>query len=243
MHRRHIYYNGKDLADFGVYVAGYPNESRPQKDYSVEQVPGRNGDIYISNKRFKNILVSYPVLIIGDKDISGNEYMDHNLKTQDLFAWLARPESYVRLEDSYDPDVFRAAIYIQGASVETLRHMSKFELEFECKPQRFAKIGEQTITLTSATTLRNPYLFDALPILRVYGYGYLHIGPYVVQIAQHNLVYIDIDCERQDAYKGARNCNPLIAVTEFPKLGAGDNTITFDNTITRVDIMPRWWTL
>ena len=56
----------------------------------------------------------------------------------------------------------------------------------------------------------------------------------------------DIDLEVGEAYKmnGSKivSLNKFILLpTDFPTLKAGDNTITFDNTFSKVEIVPRWW--
>lgn len=58
--------------------------------------------------------------------------------------------------------------------------------------------------------------------------------------------YIDFDTG--EAYKinggAVISLNNLVSIpAELPKLSAGNNNITFDNTITELKIVPRWWKL
>ena len=55
-----------------------------------------------------------------------------------------------------------------------------------------------------------------------------------------------IDCDLGEAYK--YEGETLVSINQhvdlgsnLPKLGAGENEITFDNTVTDLKIVPRWW--
>ena len=55
-----------------------------------------------------------------------------------------------------------------------------------------------------------------------------------------------VDCDLGEAYyiKNGEyiSLNPYIDLgSDLPKLGVGSNTVTFDNTITELNITPRWW--
>lgn len=57
---------------------------------------------------------------------------------------------------------------------------------------------------------------------------------------------IFIDCDLGEAYTNEggvyRSLNQYIDLgSELPKLGVGENEVTFDNTITELKITPRWW--
>ena len=122
--------------------------------------------------------------------------------------------------------------------------MGKFELKFTCKPQRYLKLGEKTNDFEAAGALFNPSIFPAQPMIRVFDYGQVNIGDYSIYIANNQLPYVDIDCERMDAYYGSNNCNNMISLSsDFPILGKEETEISFDNTVTLLQIVPRWWTL
>ena len=52
-----------------------------------------------------------------------------------------------------------------------------------------------------------------------------------------------IDSELGDCYYGINNANGVVqfADNDFPVLKPGANGITFDETITGLEIVPRWW--
>lgn len=59
-----------------------------------------------------------------------------------------------------------------------------------------------------------------------------------------NPMYIDLDigeCWNEDSGTPVSINNAVSLPAELPTLPSGNTTITFDNTFTKVDIVPRWW--
>lgn len=98
-----------------------------------------------------------------------------------------------------------------------------------------------SVTVTDAMTIENPTLFDAKPLLRVYGAGTLTLGGQTITISTAD-VYTDIDCEMMDCFKDtvSKNGNVSFSGYDFPVIPPGRNVITMDG-VTQVDITPRWW--
>ena len=59
-----------------------------------------------------------------------------------------------------------------------------FDLTFSCKPQQYLKSGERRQILTGSGTVYNPTLFDARPLLRIYGTGQVIIGDVTVTVTE-----------------------------------------------------------
>lgn len=180
--------------------------------------------------------------------------------------WLHSASGYARLEDTYDPDHFMLASYVNEVDIENvLAHAGRAEIEFNCKPQRYLKSGEDTVygETGSATygesrtyTFRNRPPFPALPYIKISGTGtlnLLHNG--VVRMRLTNVSeYIEIDCELQNVYKGNENLNANASImngTDFYKFipsAAGNVIITVtpansSSSVTGLEIIPRWWEL
>lgn len=227
---------GKNLSDFNVHLSGTGTYDAPAPDVTAYSVPGRNGDLLIDNGRYSNITVEYPAFIFRNFAGSMNA----------LRAYLQSLKSYVRIEDSYHPDFYRmgrcASEFIVEA--EPSHKAGSFTIRFDCKPQRFLKRGNQPMSFSASGTIWNPTLYDAKPLIRIYGYGTLTVGDASVEITEHTSDYMDLDCDLMDAYCGSTNLNSYITVTdEFPTLPAGSTAVSFDDTITALTIYPRWWTL
>lgn len=103
--------------------------------------------------------------------------------------------------------------------------------------------GDVTVVITDGQKIVNPTLFDALPLLRVYGVGTLGLGENLIVITNADS-YTDIDCDMMDCFKGSVNKNQYVQFSgnDFPTLKPGDNLVTFSG-ITQVDIKPRWWSV
>ena len=108
------------------------------------------------------------------------------------------------------------------------------------------KTGETPITYTSGAYLTNPTLFTAKPLIRVYGSGDVTIAGRVVRVTNSTYAYVDIDCEMEECYYGANNCNSMATLktnNEFPVLNPGSNWVGLGSGITKVVLTPRWWTI
>lgn len=233
--QNYIVFDGAPLTDFGVYVSGEGTFLSPERDYDITEIPGKNGDLYFDRGRFKNVEVKYPSFIL--------EHLRKNMSG--LRSYMLKKHGYLRLEDTYHPEEYRLAVFkgpIEPDDVIWLQ-AGKFDLTFDCKPQRWLKVGEQPIELTSTTNIYNPTDFDAKPLLRVYGKGALGVGSNTLTIAQHSNAYIDIDCDLMDCYCGTTNCNSLITLSSgnFPVLEPGAHGISLGTGITKVIVWPRWW--
>lgn len=225
-------FDGVSSRDFGAIISGYKTFGLPERDEKKVEVPGRNGDLTFDNGRWKNEPITYKCLI----------YKNFAENYNNLVNLFASKVGYFRLEDTIHPDVFRIAE--RTGVIDLNMHgdyiAAGFEINFDCKPQKYLKIGEKPVTFTGNGVLMNPTYYEALPIIRVYSTGILGIGSSTIEI--HDVdEYVDIDCELENAHKGAINCNDNVSGV-FPKLKAGENNIVLDS-ISKIDIIPRWWKL
>ena len=207
------------------------------RDIEKVKVAGRNGELLLDNHRYNNVKLSYPAII-------RDNFLKHY---QDFMDFILSNKGYMRIEDSFNPDIFMLGIYTGEADAKKVERYGKdgvFNITFDRKPEKYLKSGEFPIEITSNTSIFNQYRTEALPLVRVYGTGALTIGDITITINSVN-DYVDIDCETQDAYKGTTNCNGNITLNngEFFRLKSGENAITKENTITKIVVTPRWWTL
>lgn len=232
--RNYFTLDGVDSRNFGVYISGQGTFNASGRDYNIIPVPGRNGDLVGPEKRFQNGTLVYPAFI----------YANFKQNIADFRNFLLSLVGYHDLIDSYHPTEIRKVLF-EGpfeADVEPKNDAGRFDIEFNCKPQRFLASGNQVTTLTADGSITNPTRFDARPLLRVYGTGILGIGSQSVTITQAD-VYTDIDCEMMDCFKGTSNKNPYVQFTDhnFPVLKPGTNNFSLGTGITKVEITPRWW--
>ena len=240
-----ITFDGINSLNYGVYVTGEAAFNAPERVVEMISVPGRNGAIAIDEGRFENILVSYPAgAFASDQD----GFADKIATFRNL---LVSRHSYKRLIDTYNAGEFRMGLYRSGLEVAALGNLTagEFNIEFDCKPQRWLVSGETVQTFSATGTISNPTLFPARPLLAVTGAGSLTVGTQTMTIIARSdpASVLYIDCESQEAWEmvgtlmASRNDYVQNAGADFPTLTAGSNDVILGTGITQVKITPRWW--
>ena len=231
-----IIFNNKSSADCRIQVAHPPRYAYPERDYTITHIPGRNGDIIQDNGCYKNVERTYEVSFDAPNE-------DFATYANAVSAWLHSTTGYARLEDSYEPNYYRMATYQESNIFENLYNQAgTATIVFECKPQRFLKTGDNTITIQNSLTIMNPTGFEAYPLFKVTGTsGVLTVNGNSITFSSID-DFVMLDCELQDAYKETTNKNSTVSGT-FPVLKPGSNTISWTGDISSVTMKPRWWTI
>lgn len=234
-----IIFNGISSMDYGIQVETRPDYETPEKDYDVIHVPGKNGDVVVDMGSYRNVGRAYNIVI-------GSLEREFTPMANDISEWLHSTSGYARLEDSYEPDYYRLAIFKDSGVINNIYgRAGRTSISFDCKPQRFLKVGDQTINVQNGESLINPTGFQALPIITIKGSGsgLLIIGDYSISISSIDSEII-INSEVQDVYKGLVNKNSSVSLANgFPKLIAGSNNVLFSGGVTSVEVIPKWWTI
>ena len=164
-------FDGVNSRQYGVYITGAGVFNAPERNVEMIDIAGRNGAFVLDKGNFLNIEVTYPASIACDNEA------DFAQAVSDLRNLLCSKVGYVRLEDDYNPNEYRLAIYKSGLEVShDFLIAGEFDLVFECKPQRYLKSGETAISVTSGDTVTNPTRFEAKPMIEVVGYGNIGIN-------------------------------------------------------------------
>lgn len=176
--RHSIIFGGVDSADYGIYIGGEGVFNAPQRDVEMIEIPGRNGAFALDRGRFKNIEVTYTAI---------NHEPDLATFSANLEAFrnaLASQKGYQRLTDTFHPDEYRMAAFVNGLEIEPIEYntAAEFEVTFDCKPQRFLTSGETAVTVSSGDAITNPTLFKASPLLEVEGYGTINVNGTEIEI-------------------------------------------------------------
>ena len=161
---RQFIFNGRSSREFGLFPSGNDTYNAPKKIFSLESIPGRNGELLTSEGYFGNAEVTYHV------------YLTNHLKerTDAIRDWLYSAQGYCRLEDSWHPEEFRMAFFSGPMEWEAiLNKFGQCDITFSCKPQRYLKEGEREITFYTTDELiaggnmkaciKNPTPYKAYP--------------------------------------------------------------------------------
>lgn len=234
--RNYLTFAGHDSTEFNIWISGSGTFDSPSRDVSQIVIPGRNGVLLQDNGRYNPLPISYPAFISNDF-----------VKSFEAFrAFLCSQIGYKRLEDTYHPEEFRLAYFSDSLSpsVKTLNRSGEFTLKFTCKSERYLKSGEKTISFEDDAQIFNPTLYPSKPLIRVYGTGRVGIGSYIITVTAVD-DYVDIDCDSENAFKGSENCNSDIELTSgsFIRIDPGNNGVLLDGNISKIEIIPRWWTI
>lgn len=242
-----IEYGGETSDDYGIVVSEAPVFDKPVRKMEIYNVPGRNGSILFQQNAFEDVTRSYNVFlttIIGE-DSGGDITSDLPSKVNAITAWLNSKSGYQRLEDSFETDVFRLAYYSGGNEfTDRMLEAGEATLTFTCRPERFYKNAESPVEVSNGDTMTNPTKFASKPLIHIEGTGTVTVSIGGETITAKDLVdYINIDCDRMDAYRlSSENKNDKISGS-FPTVKPGSNTITITGTTTKVTITPRYFTI
>lgn len=234
MRDNYVYFAGKMLSDFDMFVTNAGVYNAPARNYESISIAGRSGNLLFENDKFDNIEYRYPAVILSD----------FNMNFEALKGFLLSQTGYSRLSDTFYPDEFYLATFKRFDNVKQSYlngDKGTFVLVFERKPQRYLKNGEKKLIFTSNGSFKNPTQFKALPFITVYGSGTFTLNGISVSITT-DYAHLDIDCELQEVLQLDGNLDITLTNGEFPKLKAGINELSFTG-LSRIEIIPRWYTL
>lgn len=195
--RHSIIFGGIDSADFGIYIGGEGTFNAPERDVEMISIPGRDGAFALDKGRFENIEVKYTVI---------NQEPDLATFSANLEGFrnaLCSQRGYQRLEDTFHPDEYRMAVFADKFEVKPIEYntASKFDIVFNCKPQRYLTDGETAVSVEDGDTLTNPTLFEASPMLEVEGYGAIDFNGFHINI--DNAVLGAVTIVNSNYFRGA----------------------------------------
>jgi phage-related protein len=230
---------------YKVYINGRETFDAPRKKYNYVQIPNRNGELLGAERHFENVIVRYP-----DCGIETN--FDTNI--QNLRNFLLSRDGYVKISDSYHPNEFRMGVYEGPFSVNPTELMDagQFDLQFNCKPQRYLNSGDTSTDVTSSANFTNPSMFPSRPWLRVYGTGGFLVGGITCIIdSSYNRSYMDIDCETMECTYDSILVNQYLELSkgnslavDFPSFaGSSISSVTIGSgsSVTKITVKPRWF--
>lgn len=239
--RNYFTFGDIDSRTYGVFISGSGVYDSPKRNYTEVAVAGRNGTLLIDQGSFENISLTYPAFI-------GGANWKENLTA--FRGALCSQIGYKNLIDTYHSDEIRQGCFMSAFNVKPswAHDAGEFDITFNCKPQRFLASGQETITLTSSGTVHNPTPFPCKPLLNVTGYGTIlfSVGRALELNIANTYPEITIDCETCNCtYLDLDNANDAVFATyqsgEFPYLKAGDTYISIPSTVTKLEIIPRWY--
>lgn len=245
-----------------LVVEHYPQRTFPKRKYLIQAVPGRSGDLYIEEAEdaFENYDQQYSVFM--DALAPGLPQVSRGIA-----EWLLGNPGYQRLEDSYDPDFYRMAVYVGGEEfINYFNEYGRGTMKFNCAPKRFYKSGEKEIQLENGAVLYSPSTFRSHPIFTILcnSIGRPSGKSPILTITDKNgkskdfeidiasSLHITIDSDRHTAIREGNPDNP-----DSQPMNVNDrlknpyenlyldsaSSISWNQYISDVRVIPRWWTV
>lgn len=236
-----VIFNGNSSKDYGIEVEHPPRYQFAKRNYTLTQIPGKSGYVVDDDESYQNVDREYQIAIAVRPD---EIFSDAAAR---IAQWLSTQGGYQRLWDSYEPLVYREALFNEAGNIENvLDGAGRTTIKFTCKPKRWLLSGENAISVPSGETLslNNPTIYEAKPdlILNCNGAGTININGVIVEILDYTGGMI-VNCENQNSYYENMNLNEFTNIPLFPSLHAGSNNlISWSGSFTSVQIIPRWWT-
>lgn len=160
-----IVYGGGSSSSYGMVVAEAPAYERPKRKQTIYNVPGRSGSVIFQEDAWEDVNRSYKVWLAPNSTRTLAQRVDA------LEAWLNSKTGYVRLEDNFEPDVYRLAYYPGGDGfTNNMTQYGEATLNFTCRAERFLKSGETAVAInigsgsSTSFTINNPTKYTSKPL-------------------------------------------------------------------------------
>ena len=236
------------ISELGAVCAEIPPAEIAQRDFSMVDIPGKNGADCIDNCRYSNVEIERSVSLIGRKNFPVEDKAANFINT---YAYL---QGYQQFEDTDHNDMVTEAVLTNFDEINRkLRTLNTAKLKFSRKPFWYLKSGlEYTeADLRSLNVFDNPFLLPSKPIIifTVTGgtptsFQYAITSDGTQQVFNCVNVYgggtLTVDCEKCIAITGGGVYAPFNVPSGF---GLGRNTFQLTSgvsRISRVQIAPRW---
>lgn len=127
--RKDLLINDVSLNSMGIFISSDTYLNSPLIDYTEFQVPGRDGNIILDNKRLNNVMRKFDCYIPETQDI--------NTALGSLKKLIYNVRGYVKIVSDYDPEVCQYGYFAQELNIEPfVNKTASFSLYFSCLPQR-----------------------------------------------------------------------------------------------------------
>lgn len=164
-------FDGESSKAFDLFITGGTIFDAPERDVEMIEIPGRNGAFVHDLGRFQNVTVTYKCALSSTKE---HEFVDAMRKVR---QWLCSKRGYCKLSDDFNPGEYRLAKFKDYIEVTNEAPVvGRFNLSFDCMPQRFLLNGDNPVAVSDGGSIFNPTMFDAKPLLKVNGYGTITIN-------------------------------------------------------------------
>lgn len=221
----YIIFNNRSSLDFDIVIdeEWLPPVAIAEDELDLITVPGRDGVLTINKGRKEPIY----------KLISGI-LLNENRKME-VLKWLKGNGELIL---SNDPGVFYKSKIV--GQIDYKYHWNSgwmFEINMLCEPYAYLSSGGDPVEIIAKNTKVNNPADKSKPLIKIYGNGPVDL---IINSNIHKFNidgHVVIDSELMECYKGSelRTFTGL-----FPELLPGNNNISWNGTVTGLEVIPRW---
>ena len=233
MARSYFIFNSVDSRDKGIFLRGPAPLIRPEERIKNVKIPGRGGSL----TELEGEEIYEPYIQTVEMSVPGSQ-------REYVAGWL-RGDGYVTF--SSDADRSQYARVIGAVTLEKISpHLNKWraQVQFYCQPLKRKKPLEDDITLTSSgSTVNNPGSVKSKPKIKITGSGNMTIvigGQTLVLTGVQTGWIIDANTGWITNSSGTPQYGVCEGSPEKIRLPLGNSTVTWDGSITKLEITPRW---
>ena len=254
----YLTFNGQRLEDFGFIVKKKARYIIAEKDYTSEEITGKDGNIIAYNGRYKNRTATYTIMSLPTRVHCSNRELVNKLN-----YWLNAETGYRKFTDTFNQGLYTEAFCSKIANVQN--HMDgvvEAEVTFDMKPFWYIDNDIEVNNPPNDKTfvLQNPTGFLCYPKITVKANLNTHSLYFIFTDNSSNeqvfripdtrtfgdrVVEIVYDSETGDVTIEGQPYNYLILnFNRPPAFSIGENRIRInhvnENTIPYILIEPRW---
>lgn len=232
-----LIFNNVDTRDLGVHIEELPIVARAERMVEFVTVQGRNG--YLVNDFNVYNPIDYDVTF-KIKDVNKINQIKKVFNGQGILKLSNQPNVY-----------YKATIINQIDFTRVIRTYQECLISFKLQPFGYL-IDNNSMTITSEDTIENIGNVYSQPTIKVFvnrtqvngGNGNIYVNEETIALKDVDSGELVIDCELEECYKLGNdglyvNINSHM-IGEYVCLEVGNNTISFDGCIVKLEIIPNF---
>lgn len=241
-----LIYNGRSLNELGFAIKTKPIYTVASRSINFHPILGRSGDVIVDDKRYNNVEMSYSINSIPHLVATeSNQELVHA-----LIDWLAPSDGdYKILRDDWNSGYFCKAVCTNISEITQKLFLGlDTTIKFNRMPFWYSDMGQEpkiVEDLKKVHIFRNPEVYDAEPLITVYGSGDIDL---IINIKYFHLKNVNgsitIDSETGNAYKDGVLHNEVTSFSYPPNFVAGENRVKIvksaDAVFEKAEIIPKW---
>ncbi|GAA0825249.1 phage tail family protein [Clostridium tertium] len=222
----YIILNNESSFKNNIVVVELPSVSIPKERIEEIEVLGLDGNLTISDGTYEPIIKKCKLYYEGN--------------TYDALVEFLKNSGTVIFSNV--PDRFYYYKIINEIPLREIIENSwyEFEVTFKCQPFGYALNNDPVIIENKNTIIYNSGTYYAKPKITIYGNGDINLFIGDEQITLKDIKeYITVDTNKLRTYKDTIRQNHK-KIGNYPILQKGENNITWDGYISKIEIIPNW---